>query len=252
MKTIFASAFCVCALAGGAVAADPNAIYSNMLAGRIRGAEPTHTPGAASGGVTPMMADDITSVGGYLSTIRLMAVNFNNNAVSAHVNVSFWNADGAVLAPGAVQGPGTYLTGSMGGGPSGPISIRTGAVTLAAGDFTTVTIDLAAMNSRFTMPAGTVWVGVSFDSSTATDAQLGELGMALISPPEVGSSSADHMFKTTAAGTFVGVDNPAGVNPDFGFGPPKNLGMEFVIPAPGAGAVLALGGLAAMRRRRVG
>lgn len=249
MKTM--SLVYVCALAGTAAAADPNAIYSNINSNRIRGAEPTFTPGNAAGGVSPLMADDITSAGGYLSVIRVMAVNFNNNNVSAHVNLSFWNADGAVLGPvGTLQAPGTYLNGSMGGGASGPISLRSGAVSLAAGDFTMVTFDLTAMNSRFTMPAGTVWVGVSFDSTTASDAQLGQLGTALINPPEVGSSSIDHMFKTNAAGTFVGVDNPAGVNPDFGFGPPKNLGMEFVIPAPGAGAVLGLAGLLAVRRRR--
>lgn len=244
-------ATCVIGALASAAAAQP--FYSNVTLSHFRGAEPTQTPGSASGGVSPLMADDMTSAGGYVSLIRLWAVNFNNNARSARVNLSFWYADGAPLLPGTLGSPGTYLTGSMGGGPVGPVSLQTAAVTLAAGDLTLVTLDLAAMNQQFAMPGGTMWVGVSFDNgggATATTAELNNLGMALFDPVDVGSSSIDHMFKTTTAGSFVGVNNPVGVNPDFGaFGPPKNFAMEFV-PAPGALALFGLGGAAAARRRR--
>lgn len=258
------SAVAVGTFAGMASAVvDANAIYSNVTSvtsgGPLgyAGFEPTATPGSSSGGYSALMADDITTSGGYLSLIRLSTVYFGGSNRTGRVTLSFWNADGAPFgsppASGAIAGPGTYITGSVGGGPIGPVSVTSGLINFAAGDITNVVLDLSATNQRFHLPSGPVWVGVSFDNigGTMTNSNLNDLGMALRDPPNVGSSNAEHMFKTSGAGPLVGINNPAGINPDFGgSGPAKNFAMELVIPAPGAAALLGLGGLLAGRRRR--
>jgi hypothetical protein len=100
-----------------------------------------------------------------------------------------------------------------------------------------------------------VWAGVFFDNVGATATtftELNNLGLGVFNPPDVGSSLDRDFFSGTNAGNPYNA-NPAGsirVSP-LAANPVANYGFELVaVPEPTAMALLAVGAVGLVRRRR--
>ena len=203
-------------------AVDPNAIYSNIT--NFLGS--AFTQGAAASGITRLVMDDVTfttSAGvGDVTAVRFSVANLNGVAHSVRARLRFWNADGADLG-GGLLGPGTYYNG---------IGFTFNPFTFAPG-VTVITGGLGA--GSFAVPAGTtttLWAGITFDNvgttTGATETQLNNFGQGLFNPVNLGSSQ-DALFETTAAGSFLSTNSPAGAKVDFGGAPVANTGWELVV-----------------------
>jgi hypothetical protein len=218
---------------GSHTRAYPGAAYSNV--DNFSGASFVAGGAANQAGntITRLAADDITPAAGFsgsnISRITFSVANLNSANVSARARVRFYNGDGTGGAPGTV----------LAGFSFNPISFAPG-----------VSLFFFNPGAAFNIPSGTFWAGMTFDDNTgatgATAAQLNNLGQGVFNPPVIGSS-ADQIFVTTGAGSFLAA-NPAGATQTIP-GSVANLGWEFV-PAPGTLALLGLGGLMAARRRR--
>ncbi len=196
--------------------------------------------------ITNLIADDVNVIGGFagndVTSFSFELVNNNAASVSFRPRVRFWNADGAGGAPG------TYYSQ-----PSA-VGFTFNAVTMAANTATTFTGTLAANSMK--VPSATMWFGITFDDNSGatliTAAQLNNIGVA-VGQPTVGTS-ADQIFTTTAAGSYFNVANPAGaLSSPFSGNPPANLGFKITtaaVPEPASMAVLGLGAIAMIRRRR--
>ncbi len=205
---------------------DPLAIYSNVSSFTGQ----AFAQGAASGGITRMVMDDITFTTNpgvsAVTTIRFSVANLNATTQSVRARVRFWNADGTSLGPGLANRPGTYYS------PGGTaVGFSFNAFSFTPG-VTTLTGNLGA---GFTVPAGTtttLWAGLTFDNvgttTGATDTELSNFGQAMFNPVDLGSST-DTLFETTAAGSFFPTDNPAGAGLAFGGMPVANQGWELVV-----------------------
>ncbi len=190
--------------------------------------------GGAAGGITRLVADDITregSAGEALTEFTFSVSNLNTANVSARARVRFYAADGAG------GGPGTYITGYS----FNPITFNAGSVNTYT---TGLLVGGAAMPLHF-------WAGITFDNvgTGVSDSLLNGLGQGVFGPPTQGSS-LDTAFQTNAAGSFL-VSNPAGAAFNFNGQPVANFGWRVsTVPTPGAMALLGVGGLVAGRRRR--
>jgi len=201
-----------------------------------------YAAGGASGGITKLIADDITPIGFAgmeVWQIKFAVANLNTAPVTVRPRIRFWNADGTGGAPG------TYYASPANVGYSfNPLSIASGVTVFTA------TLGDPNTPSAFLMPAGTFWAGITFDNNGgttgATDAQLSNFGMGIFAPPTVGTS-ADQGFVTTAPGSFFGTANPAGSLFNLGGTPLTNFGWEFSVPEPASGLLLLI---ALLARRR--
>lgn len=175
--------------------------------------------------ITALVADDVTPNGAHagmdITQFYFSVANFSAVPVTARARVRFWFADGAG------GGPGTYYNVPAAVGFSfNPIAFNPGISVF----FT----NLAA--GQFTMPAGKIWAGMTFDDNNgttgATAAQMNLLGQGLFNPPNVGSS-ADQAFQTAVAGSFFTIANPAGALFNFGAGGPvASFGWAFLVDVP--------------------
>lgn len=171
----------------------------------------------AGNGITRLVADDLTPAAGFaglnVTLITFSVGNLNATTVTARPRVRFY------LADGAGGGPGTVITGFS----FNPIAFPAGA-------------SLYNFNpgGAVALPLGTFWAGMTFDNNTgatgATLAQLNNLGQAICDPPTVGTS-ADVLFQTTAAGSFL-ANNPAGGFVGFGGNPVANVAWAFDVEQP--------------------
>ncbi|MFN9245507.1 MAG: PEP-CTERM sorting domain-containing protein, partial [Planctomycetota bacterium] len=193
--------------------------------------------------ITRMLLDDITfafpPTYGNLTGFTFSVANLNSTAVSARARVRFYNDNGS-------NAPGTYLTGYS-------FTLNP----LAAGSVTLLTYNVPPSPPAPFPATQKIWAGITFDNNGgatgATAAQLDNLGVGLFDPPTIGSSD-DQFFLTTAAGSFLNINNPAG-SIITGTGNPKyNAGWSFTtsVPEPGSLSLLLVGGLFAscgVRRR---
>ncbi len=217
------------ALVANQIDAQNISVYDNSATYRMSfsnggAADNNAGPGVA---ITQLVADDITfsssAVGQSISDFGVSIANTDPTvSFSARIRVRFWVNDG----PNG--GPGTFIAG---------VSFDPITFTPGSHDFVFGTLAPGV----FVLPAsGTFWAGVTFDNatqniaSTATTAQLNELGEGIYDPPTIGSS-ADKAFKSTSSGSFFGVNNPPGTifQSPFGGNPPANIGWQFkVYPVP--------------------
>ena len=187
--------------------------------------------------ITRLVADDITPIGGFsgqaVSNVYFSVWNNNSGAVLARPRLRMWNGDGAGGIPGTLIAAFSFNPISFPAGGSGFFFHPTGV----------------------NVPSGTFWMGLTFDDNTgatgATATQLNNLGMALDSPPVIGTS-ADLAFETTAAGSFA-ANSPAGSTFNFNGNPPANFyfGMSVqAVPEPSVSLVLGFGTLLLFLFRR--
>lgn len=204
--------------------------------------------------ITRMVMDDCTTAaytyGSFITRLYFSVVNANTVSVAARPRVRFWYD--SAQAPGQ---PGGYY----------PVGAGTGytfsAITFAASSTNLFYFDPSLVSAipPYPMPLDgtsmTLWMGMVFDNGTgatgATAAQMNLLGQATANPSPTVGSSTTRIFRTTAAGSFFLVNNPAGTV--FNLSAGTNLAWEIVatVPTPSAAALLGLGGLIAARRRRV-
>ncbi len=188
--------------------------------------------------ITRMVVDDIDPINvtaKQLVNFQFSVANLNATAVSARARVRFYQANGVGGAPG------TFIAGAT----FSPISFNPGVTVFTAGSFGT-----------FVVPFTKFWAGITYDNNNgatgATATQLNNLGVGLFNPPTIGTS-ADQLFRTTAAGDFL-VNNPAGTTFNFGGAPVANAGWAFTtaVPEPGSASLICLGlvAMGLVRRRR--
>jgi MYXO-CTERM domain-containing protein len=237
---------------------DPSDRYSNIgtFTANIANQQPVVATSAGNS-ITRALMDDIHAISsvslvlgdtGPGGSVIVNMGNANTVAVSARMRVRFWDANGAGGAPGTYHG-----------GFSSANNLNCNANTACLFRFAGFT---TAFN-LFNLPQD-FWVGISYDNggvlpnpsgvATATVAQLGNIGMATWDPPEIGTSQDRDFFTSfndTTGNGYLGVNNPAGAirTSPFGGNPKGNYGMSFG-PEPGTIALLALGALPLIRRRR--
>ncbi len=211
----------------GTRAPSPGSTYSNID-------NPTGffvSPGGTAAGATKVLSDLLVMTAPNLPTkVSFSMVNNNLVSIACRPRIRFWAADGVAGAPGTL----------IGGFSFNPIT--TNGQTANSFFFDASALGVLPTN---------VWVGMLFDNvgTTATTAQLNNMGILAYDPPAVGSSADSDWLSTAAGSNFVA--NPAGairVSP-FAGAPVANYYYE-IAPAPGSIAILGLGGLVAARRRR--
>ena len=170
--------------------------------------------------ITRLVADDCTFNGVHagqdVNQFIFSVANLNGATVTFRPRIRFWFADGASGAPG------TYYNQPV------AVGFSFNPITQIAGSAFTYSAALPA--GQFTMPAGTMWAGITFDDNNGTTGitatQLNNLGQGIFDPPTTGTS-ADLLFVTQAAGSFFGIANPPGGLGNFGGAPMANFGWEF-------------------------
>jgi len=223
----------------GGLAGDPDAYYSNIDSTGFAVAN----GGAAVVGadrITKLLADKVQPgydpIGTKVTEMSFAVTNQNQTLnISARPRIRIWDDDGAG------GGPGTALAGFT----FNPITFTAGS---AASFFFNPTQPFGPAQM---LDGGAFWIGMTFDNNgtTATLAQLNQLGLFTNDPPTVGSSADTDWLSTAAGSNFV--SNPAGAirSSPFAANPNANYFWE-VIPEPTTMALVALGGLFAARRRR--
>jgi len=167
--------------------------------------------------ITRLLADDVTplgsKVGADVREIKFTVANLNASPVSARAHIRFWSD--------AAGAPGTYYDVPFDVGFDADLFLPTGL------NFLFIAVDPGS----FTLPAGPLWCGISYDDKDGTfvtsAAQLNNLAQAISGAASVGST-VDGTFLTSSAGSFLGDDNPAGagLNP----GPAHfNLALELMV-----------------------
>lgn len=243
----------------GTIFPNANAKYSNIsdtgFSGQVIGS--TTAQNQSGNGITSMIMDDLQMTGvvpgGDVTEVWFTVFNGNTSTVSVRPRIRFWFDDGSI--PGA---PGNFYNvpgpGAIGFSAGAPIAFDGNSITrygfgIAAGVF--------KLNSNIKM-----WAGLTFDNNNGTSGatlnQLVNFGQGLWDAnAEVGSSDPNNAYETTAAGSFLGVNAPAGLNLDFGYdgtplgGPAANFGWEISqVPEPATMALIGLGALGLIRRRR--
>jgi hypothetical protein len=194
--------------------------YSNITSYQALVITQASAANVAGDQITRLLADDITPLGAHagadVTSFTFSVANFNANPVTIRPLARFWNADGAGGRPGTA-----YVTGGFN---FDPVTIPAYTVTL-----------LQAFPSayQFPMPGAKFWAAVTFDDDNGatgvTLTELDEVGQGGFYPPTVGSS-ADLIFQTNSAGSFLYVNNPFGflyVYAPIGFN--ASTAWEFVV-----------------------
>lgn len=175
-------------------------------------AAPFFAPAGSTAGITKLAMDDI-NIPLWCAAQPAIAFEFaytNGSAVdcSTRPRFRFWNQDGTGVGPTGVPNPGTYIA-SGAGYSFNPIMVTAGALAFYY-------TNLAVPAQLWDPVSGKVWMGQTFDNSTATatDADLNLQGINRGFNASI-SGSTNTVFLTTLAGSFFGAANPAGAQEQF-------------------------------------
>ncbi len=165
---------------------------------------------------TTLVADDITPAAAFAGqTVTGFSFTIgNNNAVAVTVSPTVYFFDSS----GPNGGPGTLI----GGTAFNPITEAANAVGLFTYNPGT---------ARFTLPTagGSFWAGMTFSSTTATTAQLNQVGQGIFGTPTVGSSQDLAFQSTSPISPTTVTNNPAGGFFNFSGSPVANFGFRFLV-----------------------
>jgi hypothetical protein len=188
--------------------ADPAAIYANANQPGYSGVVLPH--GGQSGGVTRLVADDLTFGGTAPHNVGFLiwvVCNTNPQTVTVRSMIRFYADNNG--SPGAlIVGYNFPAFVPLVNNICQPISVR------------------LPPSLQFTA-GNKMWAGLTFDrgeGASATEAQMNNIGSGYFNPPEVGSS-ADLFFRTTSAGDFFS-SNPPGSVMTIAGNPIDNFGWE--------------------------
>jgi hypothetical protein len=191
--------------------ADPNAVYANStgFTGYII------FNGGQSGGITRLVADNLSLVGTAphnIGFIYYVICNGNPGTVSARPKVRYYLDNGG--APGTLIAGFNFPPASVPTSSCAPFTAR------------------LPLSSQFTVTSNTMWAAMSFDNAggaTATAAEMDFIAMAFFNPPEAGSSLNNFFLSTGTPGEF-NTNNPTGGIQTFVSNPPPdppdNFGFE--------------------------
>jgi hypothetical protein len=174
--------------------------------------------------------DDFTTTGGTISRVEAV-MGFFNSTTNDYAGVTNWRVE-IYTTPAAAGG---NLTGN-----AGSQTVAPGAVTITTGVYTPNGANpaLISIPVNISLAAGTYWIGVMPVMDFGTSGQLGVAGSTL--------GNLNAMQANPGAG--FGFGTTQSINAAAGG---ENLAYRItMVPAPGSVALLALGGLAAARRRR--
>ena len=167
---------------------------------------------------TTMVADDITPATGFagqsVTGFSFTMGNLNSVAVSVAPTIYFYDSSGSGGGPGTLLGGITF----------NPISMTAGSVGLYTYNPGTAMFALPSAGGFF-------WAGMSYGSTTATTAQLNQIGQGIFGAPTVGSSQDVAFQSTSPVSPTTVTSNPAGGLFNFGGSPnpPANFGLKFLV-----------------------
>ena len=232
----------VAALMGGVESAHAQQALYDTTGATFTGTALTN--GGATSTITRLIADELTYTSPILvdvTQVKFTIVNLNATAPTFRPRLRFWFDNAGV--------PGAYYNQST---PVANVGFSFNPVSVAANSATTFTGNLGA--GSFQLLAGTnkIWYGITFDNaggSTATTAELNNLGVGIFTGNVAGSSGTS-VFTTTNPGSFFTTANPVGAITNLAAGQNLGLGLFGFVPEPGTLALLCLGGVGLMFRVR--
>lgn len=194
---------------------------------------------ATTGGVQhstagEVIGDDITpaafiapSGGGTVRQVTISIANFGADIVGQDVSLDlvFFRNDGSGIG-------GIPIAGSV----IGTIAINIPSFNLSGATFGLFSFT-GLTSSQLSLTSDDFWLGVRFNSVGLSDGT--QLGQVFYTGGSIGSSDNTEYFQDSVS-----------ANPRFNAGTTNNFGYEIVVPAPGALALLGLGGMVGLRRRR--
>jgi len=264
MKRTLMLALCSVALTTISVAQERTATatpISTFSLGQGNPGDPSHPRlgGPGYSNVTTFLGTGVVNGGGTATAVGTLAImdDLSLSAASGAIGLNLGIIKFSVLNSDATTDINARVrlrffdTTGAGGGPGAlPLAVSFNAITFTHNSVTTFQSDFTTFG--YVLPAN-LWLAEFFDgagTSTATVAQMNELGLGAFNPPTVGTS-ADRDFVTTAPGAPAA--NPAGTirTSPFGGSPVANYGFELnPVPEPASMTVLGIGALALIRRRR--
>ncbi|MBL7815752.1 MAG: T9SS type A sorting domain-containing protein [Saprospiraceae bacterium] len=199
------------------LAVDPLAVYSNVT-NSLSSVYPIQDAGVVSGNsITGMICDNLTLVGTppfSIGKITFVVSNSNASAVTVRPRMRFFLANAPFSKPGT----------SLGGFSFNSVSIPPNSKTTLA----------IKTSEPFIINSNSIWAGMLFDnangSTSATAVQLGQCGMHIYDPIDLGSSTTS-FFQTNSypsSGSFL-EDYPIGDTYLLQNNVPANFGWELIL-----------------------
>lgn len=232
---------------GTSATASPNAAYSNIT--NYLGT----TVGTGAGGLSATLFSNLTATpalqGQTVQALRLgvtCSAFVPNNVPTrrVRVQVGFWNADG----PNGTAGTPVQ-------GVAGFAQYQSDVLTMPGDQAAIITLSLGG--SGFVVPSGQFYFGLAYDVRDFSESAATEFLYNLYGLPTVGTIQQGLYGATYGPGAalyglpwgaiFGTPGQPTTTLIDAG---PGTVGIELIVPAPSSGALFALGGALAFRRRR--
>ncbi len=164
---------------------------------------------------------------GNVQEVTISIANFGADINSETLDLSILFFDNTGSGLGGLPIPGNTI---------GEIPISVSNFSLAGASFGLVTFSGLDVINEVRLSQEQFWIGVRFDGLSSSDPTL--LGQVFYSENPTIGDSADQYYRSSTG------------NPAFSSQATNNFAYEILVPAPGALAVLGVGGLVATRRRR--
>ena len=205
-------------------------IYSNVATPTAAGVQHNVADEIVGDDVSPVNLNVNPGSNGTVHEVTISIANFGANIVnqSLSLDIVFFRNDAIGVAGQSTAGT-----------EFGRLTTNLANFNLSAASFGLFNLTgLQSLPNPVQVSSGTFWVGVKFNTigSTVTTTDLGQV---FYGPITEGFSSDLTYFRDSTTS-----------NPIFSAGFTNNFGLQILVPTPGALAVLGMGGLVGLRRRR--